>query len=357
MPQTLFQKSSLKNPAITQLSRRWGLFLLVLLFFPFAVPSWSASYYPQRLEDPKAVQLAPSGGDDTAALQKAINQVQETTGQGIVLLAPGRYRISDTLYVWPSVRVIGHGEERPVILLPANTPGFGDASHEKVMVFFSGGRPRGGNGPVQDASPGTFYSALANVDFEIGEGNSGAVVVRARYAQHCFLSHMDFRLGSALAGIHEGGNVVEDVHFFGGTHAVWTSKPSPGWQFTLIDCSFENQREAAILEHEAGLTLIRPRFQHLPTAVEIEPEFADELWVKDARLEDISSAAFIFGMEKNPRNEINLEGVTCRNVPVFAALRDSGKRFAAPADIYAVTNFSHGLRYADIGAEPEFETR
>ena len=31
---------------------------------------------------------------------------------------------------------------------------------------------------------------------------------------------MDFRLGSALAGIHEGGNVVEDVHFFGGTHAI-----------------------------------------------------------------------------------------------------------------------------------------
>jgi hypothetical protein len=150
---------------------------------------------------------------------------------------------------------------------------------------------------------------------------------------------------------------VEDVHFFDSTHAVWTSKPSPGWQFTLIDCSFENQREAAILEHEAGLTLIRPRFQHLPTAVEIEPDFADELWVKDARLEDISGPAFVFGMEKNPRNEINLEGVTCRNVPVFAALRESGKHFAAPADIYAVTNFSHGLRYADIGDEAELDTR
>ncbi len=66
---------------------------------------------------------------------------------------------------------------------------------------------------------------------------------------------MDFHLGDALAGIHEGGNVVEDVHFFGGTHAIWTSKPSPGWQFTLLDCSFEGQRESAIFEHEAGLTL------------------------------------------------------------------------------------------------------
>ena len=168
---------------------------------------------------------------------------------------------------------------------------------------------------------------------------------------------MDFHLGSALAGIHEGGNVVEDVHFFGGTHAIWTSKPSPGWQFTLIDCSFEGQREAAILEHEAGLTLIRPHFRQVPTAVEIEPEWVDELWIKDARLEDISGPAFIFGMEKSPRNEINMEGVTCRDVPVFAALRDSGKRFAAPAKIYVVKTFSHGLHYADIGATPEIETR
>ena len=348
-----------KNLAVKQLPRRLGLFFSFLLSLVFVASAWSVSFYTQRLEDPKAVCVAPSGGDDTAALQKAVNQVQETTGQGIVLLAPGRYRISDTLYIWPGIRLIGYGAERPVIVLPANTPGFGDASHEKLMVFFTGRRPRNpqaGNGSVPDANPGTFYSAIANVDFEVEEGNPGAVAVRAHYAQHCFLAHMDFRLGSALTGIHDGGNVVEDVHFFGGAHAIWTSKPSPGWQFTLIDCSFEGQREAAILEHEAGLTLIRPHFRQVPTAVEIEPEWADELWVKDARLEDISGPAFIFGMEKNPRNEINMEGVTCRDVPVFAALRDSGKRFAAPAKIYTVKIFSHGLHYADIGAVPEIET-
>jgi hypothetical protein len=111
------------------------------------------------------------------------------------------------------------------------------------------------------------------------------------------------------------------------------------------------------LEHEAGLTLIRPHFLRVPTAVEIEPDWADEFWVKDARLEDISGPAFIFGMEKSPRTEINMEGVTCRNVPVFAVLRDSGKHFAAPAEIYGVKFFSHGLNYADMGAVPKFETR
>ncbi len=353
------EKFLLKSLAARQISMSLRFLIPVLLCLTAAGPAWSASFYTRRLEDPKAVYVTSSGGDDTAALQKAVNQVQETNGQGIVLLAPGRYRISDTLYIWPGIRLLGYGDERPVIVLPANTPGFGDASHEKVMVFFAGRRPRNlqaDNGSVPDANPGTFYSAIANVDVEVGEGNPGAVVVRSHYAQHCFLAHMDFRLGSALAGIHEGGNVVEDVHFFGGTHAIWTSKPSPGWQFTLIDCSFEGQREAAILEHEAGLTLIRPRFRHVPTAVEIEPEWTDELWVKDARLEDISGPAFIFGMEKSPRNEINMEGVTCRDVPVFAALRDSGKRFAAPAEIYAVKTFSHGLHYADIGAVPEIET-
>ncbi|MGA2685951.1 MAG: glycosyl hydrolase family 28-related protein [Verrucomicrobiota bacterium] len=320
-----------------------------------AVSSRSSSFYTQRLEDPGADYVTPSGGDDTAALQKAINRVQETTRQGIVLLAPGQYHISDTIFIWPGIRLIGYGTTRPLIVLPATTPGFGDASHEKVMFFFAGRRPRN-DGPVPDANPGTFYSALANIDIGIEQGNEGAVAVRAHYAQHCFLAHMDFHLGSALAGIHEGGNVVEDVHFFGGTHAIWTGKPSPGWQFTLIDCSFEDQREAAILEHEAGLTLIRPQFRHVPAAVEIEPGWVDELWVKDARLEDISGAAFVFGREQSPGNEINMEGVACRGVPVFAALRDSGKRFAAPADTYIVKTFSHGLYYADIAAAPEIET-
>jgi hypothetical protein len=336
----------------------------VLLATPLA---WPASYYTQSLADPKAVQFAgPSAGDDTAALQHAIDQVQETTGQGIVLLPAGRYRVSGTLYVWPGIRLIGYGATRPVLVLPANTPGFQDPAHEKVLIFFAGSRPgfrRGrpsnpdaANAPVPDASPGTFYSAFSNIDVEIEDGNTGAVAVRARYAQHCFLAHMDFRLGPALAGIHGAGNVVEDVRFFGGRYAIWTAKPSPGWQFTVIDCRFEGQREVAILEREAGLTLIRPRFLRVPTAVALEPGWADELWVKDARLEEVSGPAFLFGVENNPRNEINMEGITCRAVPVFAALRDSGRRFTAPAETYAVKTFSHGLHFVDVGAAPRIET-
>jgi len=332
------------------------------------LPAWSASYYTQRLEDPKAIYVAgPSAGDDTGQLQQAIDRVQESTGQGIVFVPEGRYCINDTLHIWPGIRVVGYGTTRPVIRLAENTPGFGDAQREKVMVFFAGGRPGyGRNRPrnpnptgasVPDANPGTFYSALCNVDIQIEAGNFGAVAVRGRYAQHSFLAHLDFHLGPALAGVHEGGNLIEDARFFGGRHAIVTSKPSPGWQFTIIDSSFEGQREAAILEHEAGLTLIRPHFLRVPTAVEIEAGWADELWVKDARLEEISGPAFLFGVEANPRNEINLEGVSCRAVPVFARLRESGRRFTAPANTYQVTTFSHGLCYADLGAAPSVRTR
>ena len=346
----------MQKPFFSRHRPQWVFAFWIFIFCAATLSVPATSFYPEKLNDPNAVSLSPSGGDDTAALQAAVNRVQETTRQGIVLLAPGQYHLSGTIYIWPGIRLIGHGAERPVIVLPAQTPGFGDVAHEKVMFFFAGRRPQNDQDPVPDASPGTFYSALANVDVTVESGNPGAVAVRARYAQHCFLAHMDFQLGDALAGIHEGGNVVEDVHFFGGNHAVWTSKPSPGWQFTLIDCSFEGQHESAIFEHEAGLTLIRPQFQNVPTAVEIETNWVDELWVKDARLEDISGPAFAFGLEKSPRQEINLVGITCRNVPVFAALRDSGGKFSAPSEMYSVKTFSHGLDFADLGAKPEIET-
>ena len=84
------------------------------------------------------------------------------------------------------------------------------------MIFFAGGRPNRSSGAKArppDASPGTFYSAMSNVDIEIQDGNPGAVAV-GRYAQHCYLAHMDFHLGSGLAGIHDGGNVAYDLRIF-----------------------------------------------------------------------------------------------------------------------------------------------
>ena len=327
-----------------------------------AAPLWGASYYTIRLDDPKAVYLTRDNfsvhgdgiADDSDAIQQAIDRVQETTNQGIVFVPEGQYRLTKTIYIWPGVRVIGYGVARPVFVLGENTPGYQDPDKEKLMIFFAGRRPAA-NAPPPDASPGTFYSAVSNIDLEIRDGNGGAVGVRAHYAQHCFLAHMDMRVGSGLAGIHEGGNVLEDVNFHGGRYGIWTGTPSPGWQFTVVDATFEGQHEAAIRERAAGLTLIRPHFKNVPTAIAIDPGFPDELWVKNARMEDIAGPAVIISLEKSALTEINMENVACQRVPVFALLRESNRRVAAPANVYEVKVYSHGLNYSDIGAVPQIK--
>jgi len=331
-------------------------FLAAAMLF-IVLPLFASSYYPTRLEDKRAVYLTPDVfpvkgdgiDDDSAALQQAIDKVQEKTNQGILFVPSGRYRLTKTLYIWPGIRVIGFGATRPVLVLAADTPGFqqGPAS----MVVFAGKRPAAGATPP-DANPGTFYSAISNIDIEIEDGNPGAVGVRARYAQHCFLAHMNFHIGSGLAGIHDGGNVVEDVHFYGGQYGIWTRRPSPGWQFTIIDTTFEGQREAAIREREAGLTLIRPQFKNVPTAISIDPEHSDELWIKDGRMENITGPSVIISNEKKALTEINMENVVYRKTPVFALYRESGQQIVAPAEIYRVTTFSHGLHYMQVGDLP-----
>jgi sugar lactone lactonase YvrE len=331
--------------------------LAALALLSTAVPLLGTSYYPARPNDAKAVYLSADNfpvkgdgiADDSDVLQQAINKVRETTNQGILFVPAGRYCLTRTIYIWPGIRLIGFGTVRPTFVLAANTPGFQQGP--AYMMFFAGGGPTSNASPA-DANPGTFYSAISNIDIEIQEGNPGAVGVRAHYAQHCFLAHMDFHIGSGLAGIHDGGNVAQDVHFYGGQYGIWTRKPSPGWQFTVIDATFEGQREAAIREREAGLTLIRPQFKNVPTAISIDAQFSDELWIKDGRMENITGPAVIVSNEYSARTEINMENVVCRSVPVFVSYRESGKSVAGPSEIYQVKTFSHGLHYEDIAAVP-----
>jgi sugar lactone lactonase YvrE len=333
------------------------------------------SFYPERLEDPAAVYVtherfgvsADGTTDDTAGLQKAIDTVADTTRQGIVFVPAGRYRITHTLYVWPGVRVIGYGKERPIFWLPPNTEGFANAP--SYMVIFTGGRsgvgaqagrqaaartPFPGSVPptpgVVDANPGTFYSAMSNIDFEVGDGNAGAVGIRFHVAQHCFLTHMTFRMGNSFAALEDIGNEAEDLQFVGGRFGIVTGRPSPGWQFTLLDSTFDGQHEAAIQEHEAGLALIHDTFRNVPTAINIEEHHIDELWIEHSRFENIKGPAVTISRENSRLTEINFRDVFFRNVPVFARLRESGRDFVGKGSSYSVRSFVHGL---NLNAEPE----
>jgi hypothetical protein len=327
---------------------------------------FAASVFTTRLDDPKAVYLTAQefgvrgdgASDDSAAIQAAIDKAPGHGREGIVFVPAGRYRLTRTIYIWPGVRVIGYGVTRPVFVLAANTPGFQQGMG--VMVIFTGARPGDGsplgsrvpfpppgtvppNDKIADANPNTFYSAMSNIDFEIGEGNPAAVAMRFHVAQHSYLAHMDFHIGSGLAALDQVGNEAEDLHFFGGRYGILTEKTSPAWQFTLIDSTFDGQREAAIREHEVGLTLIRDTFRNVPTAIDIDPKYSDELWAKDCRFESVSNAVVTISNEKSPLTEIGFENAVLKDVPIFARLRESGKNVAGKGAIYEVKNFNYGL--------------
>jgi len=355
--------------------------MLGIVLLGGGLPSRGASYYAARLDDPKAVYLTPDRfavkgdgiADDSAAIQAAVDRVQETTGEGILFIPEGRFRVTRTIYVWPGVRLIGYGAKRPVFVLANGTPGFQQGIG--CMFFFVGRRldgiasagrdygvpePPPGTVPpnrkVVDAGNSTFYSAMSNIDFEIGSDNAAAVGIRFHVAQHGYLAHMDFQIGSGLAGVQDAGNEAEDLHFHGGRYGILTRKPSAAWQFTVIDSTFDGQREAAIRENEAGLTLIHDEFRDVPTAIAIDPHYSDQLWVKDARFENISGPAIVFGNENSRMTQINVENAVCHQVPVFARFRESGRELAGAGEIYEVKSLSHGLTLASPGALGEIRT-
>src|ERR1019366_10218246 len=99
------------------------------------------------------------------------------------------------------------------------------------------------NEAIADANPGTFYPAMSNIDFEIGDGNPAAIGVRCHAAQHAYLSHMDFRTGSGLAALTEIGNYAQDLKFYGGGDGIPPGKPSPARPVTLVGSVVGGQRE------------------------------------------------------------------------------------------------------------------
>ena len=355
----------------------WLLASIALLGLPIPAIAASPSAFAIAPAEPGAITVKAVGdgrADDSVALQAAIDRAASSkSGEGIVFLPSGRYRISRTLYMWPGVRLFGVGRTRPVILLGANTPGFGRGVG--TMVIFAGlnssrapvsGRPLRVPVPPQgsvpasdqiaDANSGTFYSAMSNVDFEIGPGNPAATAIRFHAAQHAYLSHMDFRLGSALAGLYQVGNEAEDLHFHGGRYGILAEKPSPAWQFTLIDSSFDGQRDAAIREHEAGLTMVNVAIRDTPVGIDIDEGYGDWLWGKDVRFENVSKAGIVISNENNAYTQIGFDGALAKSTPVFARFRDSGKLVAGAGPAYRVTEFNYGMVVPGLGQTGRYTT-
>ncbi|WP_421736463.1 glycosyl hydrolase family 28-related protein [Caulobacter sp.] len=331
----------------------------------------TGSVYLTAPDDPRAISVKGVGdgrADDTDAVQRAIDSARDKTGHGVVFLPSGRYRLSRSILVPPGVRIFGVGATRPVFVLGANTPGF--QKGVGTMIVFTGGDQYavgkvpvpvptavGAKEEVRDANSGTFYSALSNVDIEIGAGNPAAAGVRFRMAQHAFLSHMDFRLGSAFAGVYQAGNVMEDVHFHGGRYGIVTEKTSPAWQFTLMDSTFDGQRDAAIREHEVDLTLVNVAMRNVPVGIEIDRGYSDSLWGKNVRFENVSKAAVVISAEDSVFTQVGFDNAVASNTPVFARFRDSAKTVAGKGRDYRVASFTYGLTLPGQGQIGAYETR
>ena len=341
--------------------------LLVLLFFPLsayvqAVKAASPSVYPERPEDPAAIyadgsfraDLAP-GRDVTASLQAAIDTLAERATFGLVLIPSGEYRLTDTLYLWKGIRLIGYGPTRPRFILPAGTPGYAGET-PKYLFHFASNRPGPGE-PFRDANPGTFYSALSNVEIVIEPGNPMAVGVRSHFAQHSFLAHVRFEIGDGLAGVQKVGNLFHDLEFIGGRFGIMTTKPSPSWPFTLLDSTFSGQRQAAIQTEEAGLTIVRCRFSDSPRAIEVRPERSEELYIEGSVFERLPEGIALISEVNNARTQVNFVDLVAEEVPLVVRLRETGETVAARAGRYGIAHFSHGLHLDGLGREPVFETR
>src|SRR5882672_754034 len=322
--------------------------------------------------DPRAVTVKAKGdgkADDTDAIQHALDEASEHGG-GVVFLPSGRYKISHTILIWPAVRLFGTGRTRPMLVLGDNTPGF-QKGVSSMVVFTGAARGDSAHGDIGkielprvpfppptvvpfdpkiwDANPSTFYSAMSNIDIQIGAGNPAATGVRLRIAQHAFLSNMNFELGSGFAGIYQAGNVVHNLHFHGSRYGIVTEKTSPAWQFTVIDSSFEGQKSAAIREHEAGLTLVNVAMRDVPVGIDIDRGYGDSLWGKDLRFENVRQAAVVISNENNVYTQIGFDNALARNTPVFALFRDSGRTVSGKGQTYRVSSFSHGLTVPGVG--------
>ena len=353
--------------------RYFQLSLLFILFLTTAYPvdagiSHSESYYRKILTDAEAVYFTPENykittdgkTDISVLLQGVINKLKLEQNFGIIFIPEGTYTISKTIYIPASIRLIGYGEKRPLIVLRRNSPGYqtpvsSDKGEANYMFWFTSSvvDPQK---PVNDAGAGTFYSALSNIDLKIEDGNPGAVALRTHYAQHSFISHCDIWVGNGKAGMFDVGNEMEDVKFYGGDYGIYTTKTSPGWQFMMIDTRFEGQRKAAIKTREAGLTIIRMVVKNVPRVIEVEPNYWEKLYMEDCLFMNVSKPAISFDNEGNANMQINLRNIVCQNVPVLVSYLKSGRQTTAPAEVYNIRRFICGIQLNDLDKTPGLET-
>ena len=247
------------------------------------------SFYTEKLKDENAVYFSEeyfdikSDGsmDVSKQLQEAIYTVVKKAGYGVLFVPEGRYLLSKTIYIPKAVRLIGYGAKRPQFFLKDFAPGF-DTPDENAKggfryLFWFINMMEEDERLVEDANPGTFYSAMSNIDVYLGQGNGQAVAFRTHYAQHCFLNHIDIYVESGMAGIYDVGNEIEDLYISGGQYGIISTKCSPGWPFVMLDTRFYGQKLAAIKSREVGWNIIRSHGVNTSKFIDVDEGFFEKV--------------------------------------------------------------------------------
>lgn len=318
------------------------------------------SVYQKPFADGEAVQFSHREGDVTQALQEAINSLKREKGYGIIFLEEGVYLLSDTIYVPRAIRLIGWGKTRPRLVLKERSPGFQedvpeDKGKSRYLLWFTDRVPDPGEA-VADANAGTFYSALSNIDLEIGERNPCAVALRTHFAQHSFISHCRVCAGSGRAGLFDVGNELEDVAFEGGEYGIYTTRTSPSWPCLLMNARFSGQRRAAIHTREAGLTIVNLEVRDCPRAIEIEDGFCEKLYLEDGVFENISDCLVTAPLDRCAANQLSLRNLCGRRVNFIARLEESGRNVKPEQETFFLREFSHGLVMKGVSGQASLQT-
>lgn len=196
--------------------------------------------------------------DATVALQHAIEFARQH--YLVTYLPSGTYRVSDTLEcsqgvaAWTGTKILNDREgpcvimgsrtgSRPKIYLAPNSPGFGDPSNRKRLIYFWS---LGFDASTEQPNI-SMNQMVINVDIEIGQGNGGASAIYLRAAQSSTVQDVtiDATYGhTGLEGAAGCGGSSFGVTVIGGAVGVDYSvgQPSP----TLSGITLIGQRENAI---------------------------------------------------------------------------------------------------------------
>lgn len=321
----------------------------------------NVSFYTNMLTDERAGYFKTSYNDASRdvseELQDAINSVKGKDGYGVLFVPSGKYLISKMIMVPKAIRIIGLGEERPEFILADNAPMFNMPNPQakggyRYMFWFV-------NDIVDemdeshDANPGTFYSAMSNINISLGYGNEYAVALRTHYAQHCFINHMTIEVQSGMAGIYDVGNEIEDVTIKGGNYGIITTKCSPGWPFVMVDTKFKGQKYAAIKTREAGLVICRCEASSTAKFVEVEDGYFEKLYIENSVFRDMN-CLISMAMDANTMTQVNVNNCYLKSVENVAEYRDTNRKIPSEDYQCKLKSYIHGITVSDEYPDKQF---